>query len=43
MIDCGDDFKNMKRVTVCPVDEKDCESASDFILEKLRRTETALL
>jgi len=43
LIDCGDDFKNMKRVTVCPVDEKDCESASDFILEKAEENGNCLV
>lgn len=34
LIDCGDEFQNIKRVTVTPESEKDCVSAADFILEK---------
>jgi len=34
LIDCRDDFKDMKRVNVSAEREKDYESASDFILEK---------
>lgn len=43
LIECRDDFKNMKRVTVCPVGEKDFESASDFILEKAEENENCLV
>ncbi|QAT43426.1 CRISPR-associated helicase Cas3' [Aminipila luticellarii] len=34
LIDCTEEFKGMKRVTVSAESEKDCETASDFILEK---------
>ncbi len=32
LIDCAEDFKDIKRVTVSTESEKDCEAASDFIL-----------
>lgn len=34
LIDCTTEFKNLKRVMVSVEGEKDCETASDFILEK---------
>ncbi len=34
LIDCTDDFQDIKRVKVSAECEKDCETASDFILEK---------
>jgi len=34
LIDCKDDFKDIKRVTISPVEEKDYQDASSFILEK---------
>ncbi|MDD2269400.1 MAG: CRISPR-associated helicase Cas3' [Eubacteriales bacterium] len=34
LIDCLDDFKDVKRVTVSVESEKDCETATDFILDK---------
>jgi CRISPR-associated endonuclease/helicase Cas3 len=36
LIECSDDFKDIKRVTVSVECEKDCKEASEFILEKAR-------
>ncbi|HHW45390.1 MAG TPA: CRISPR-associated helicase Cas3' [Clostridiales bacterium] len=43
LIDCKEDFKNIKRVVVIPEAEKDCESASDFILQKAKENGNCLV
>lgn len=43
LIDCKEDFKDIKRVEVRAESEKDCETAADFILEKAKENGNCLV